>query len=289
MFPTLPRSRRAFTLIELLVVIAIIAILIGLLLPAVQKVRQAAAKMSSSNNLKQIGLAFHAHNDSVGYLPWNGPGSNNTYPNASDITNLPGSWAFLILPFIEQDSYTKLACFNKAAGTQGDAPTTANGALIAIKTFNCAGRGRPGVATDSAGATFGPMTDYAINIWINNPGGGCCGGANNKKTIQGIPDGSSNTILVGHKYVRLSDYSRNRGDGWDEVAIVSNGGSARASITYLQDSTTGPNNQWGGPFPGGGLFVLGDGSVKTVNYSITSATFNSALRPDDGVPLGSNW
>src|SRR2546422_1849685 len=91
-------NRQGFTLIELLVVIAIIAILIALLVPAVQKVREAAARTQSTNNLKNIGLAMHGFHDANKRLPWNGVAG----VNAAAGNNTTGSWAFQILPYIDQ-------------------------------------------------------------------------------------------------------------------------------------------------------------------------------------------
>src|SRR5262245_8206732 len=124
------RCQAGFTLIELLVVIAIIAVLIGLLLPAIQKVRQAAARTKSTNNLKQIALACHGYHDATGYLPFNG-----TANSVANGTVESGSWAYQILPFVEQ-----LPAYNSQIG----ATIIPNSWPNPMPVFLCALRNRPG-------------------------------------------------------------------------------------------------------------------------------------------------
>src|SRR5262249_43657806 len=155
------------------------------------------------------GIAAHTMNDAVGYLPYNGnttavAGNNNT-----------GSWGFQILPYIEQDNLFKTAA--------------ANGG---VKTLTCFGRGRPNFNTGLPGVI---MTDFALNCRLN---GGGTGDPNRRRTIQAIPDGSSNTILIGHKYVPLASYGWSN-TNWDEGILTGGtGGTGRTNLTssaYIQD------------------------------------------------------
>ena len=138
------KRRGGFTLIELLVVIAIIAVLVGLLLPAVQKVREAAARMSCSNNLKQIGLAAHNFNSTYGYFPRykfnfvTNPDPTNPYGNQTEGHSLFS----LLLPYIEQGNVVSLGNFNFSVIDPANLPPAisggkSNAGLAIIKTYLC--------------------------------------------------------------------------------------------------------------------------------------------------------
>jgi prepilin-type N-terminal cleavage/methylation domain-containing protein len=269
----------AFTLIELLVVIAIIAILIGLLLPAVQKVREAAARMSSTNNLKQIGLACHSFHDANAYLPNNG---DDGAPAGS------WCWAFVILPYVEQQAmYTNVSA---SPGLNLSAP---------VKTYLCPGRGRkPGFSTNAGNGNGisnelgAPFTDYAINN-VSFPNNSNLPNGPNKRSMSIITsqNGTSNTILVGEKSMDANGYSNTRCQNWDECIFSGGyGGTGRGQATLIRDAPNngGNSNCWGAPFSGGVPFVMCDGSVRLISYSVNTTYFSYALNYNNGTPFSLN-
>jgi prepilin-type N-terminal cleavage/methylation domain-containing protein len=312
--------RRGFTLIELLVVIAIIAVLIGLLLPAIQKVRQAALRIQSTNNLKQIGLAMHTFYDANRFFPHNGgKGSlndqtsppaafvmNNAFLGYPDPTasaqNQPGCALWQILPYLEQ-----------ANAYNNDAWQTP------VSVYVEPGRGRTNSIPATSGSASGlstsrknlpwAMVDYAINLvalgnryglrYIGPEGGpqGVPGTwTQGPQTIAGISDGTSNTILAGQKFLSTNNYNSG---AWSFDAPLWSGGDNGTSRGYrgwpqttnvisgslkLDSAFTSNDRVFGGPYSSGVLFAFFDGSVRTVAYG-TDVTL--LLDPIDGQVLPS--
>jgi prepilin-type N-terminal cleavage/methylation domain-containing protein len=330
-------TRRGFTLIELLVVIAIIGILIALLLPAVQKIREAAARISSTNNLKQLGLACHDFQDATGALPYNGMRNKTTVANPSPNQGIPnsdikgtGSYLFQLLPFVEQEPLYRDWKFTASAGPK-QYPTTAPfkaadypTLIVSVKTYLCPGRGRQGyhlqenVQGNPGFDCGGPVTDYAINVNINQPPtntwltNSATDAPDHHQTIQGIADGSSNTILIGENAIYTTQYT-DGGDNvsglWDESWArggyggsgrhghysTSNSAAGQATYVLVRDRPPPPSGvtktttgTFGGPFSGGALVVFADGSVHSLSWTVSPQVLCYLCVPNDGHVINSS-
>ena len=295
------RRLRAFTLIELLVVIAIIAILIGLLLPAVQKVRIAAARTQSINNLKQMGLASHNYHDVKFSLPDTGNGTNSATDGYIGIWG----WSFQILPFIEQQNLYQQV-YNVAIANGGQVNNGNDGAgwPVPIKTYLDPARNHFPYGVNGAGSNpqvGGPHTDYAINGqsfgWNNS---------NNPMGLTGNPpcpfinathitmsmitslNGTANTVLIGEKSIDPNFAATNQNSsGWDEdIFSGAYGGQGRWSNppivvrdfvgTNPITKTSNNNNYWGSPYDGGSPFLMCDGSVRLISYTLSGTAMLEA-------------
>jgi prepilin-type N-terminal cleavage/methylation domain-containing protein len=256
-------DRRGFTLIELLVVIAIIAVLIGLLLPAVQKVREAAARTKSTNNLKQLALAMHSYQDVKGELPHNGawdyccwywgPPWNNAVPRPALGDGC--SWVYKILPYIEQQPLYNNWSFTSPIPTIMDPNRAATGMSVIAFDPNS-------VANTQFKA--GPVSDYAANAlvigsglntvsagsgwsWPPNWANGPSAWEMFHRRLENINDGTSNTILVGLKALATNMYDV-RGtasfkasngaimNGWDDPITYAGPDDYGNIRSYAQDT-----------------------------------------------------
>jgi prepilin-type N-terminal cleavage/methylation domain-containing protein len=307
------RRRPGFTLVELLVVIAIIAILIGLLVPAVQKVREAAARIQCANNLKQIGLAFHNHHDTLRFFPTGGGTTDGVFMTFPSPVAPPavgraqqGGWGYQILPYLEQGNLWN--CGDGTAIQQ-----------TPVAVYFCPSRRSPQQSTQGPWAG-NALIDYAASNMDPGPGQAAHPTDDRFNTGSGVVrfnvvgavrsahvlDGLSNTLLVGEKRLardRLGtglapDDDQGYSIGWDHDTV------SRTVNPPAQDPSStaagyGTDNCLVNPCPLGSTFgsahaagfqvVLADGSVRLLAYGISQRTFMALGTIAGGEVLGNDF
>lgn len=314
MHTNLGAARRAFTLVELLVVIAIIGVLVALLLPAVQAARESARRTQCKNNLKQIGLGFQNHHDTFGYFPTGGWGWNWVGDGSAGFDEKqPGSWAFNILPFIEQKPL-----HDQSTGT--GAAKSANLRLLMrtpLKGFLCPSRRPPKLFPNyynygRNNADFSDelsRSDYAANCgsYSRNEINGGPGGTDaltttppampteengisyrcSKVRIGEVLDGTSYTLCVGEKFLVLGNWNTgaDSADNEDMWVGYDNDTSRSTHDKYfppIADTIGVTLYNYGSAHSAGFNAVYCDGSVRMVGYSIDIDNYRRLGDRNDG-------
>jgi type II secretory pathway pseudopilin PulG len=302
-------------MIELLVVVAVLGFLIALLLPAVQKVREAAQRTQCANNLKQLGLAIHSYVDVYKRVPpaWN-PDSifsdQKRNQGFSAGKNVTGTIYFIVLPFIEQDPLYKNAVTKdgKFDYRYWDKELSNLTAGTILPVYLCPTDGSLKINLNDKGLA---SCSYAANIWVFDP-------RNTGNIIQAMPDGSSNTVMVAERYKDC----RGTQPAWANYPLGPEGakntpvfgwteytkGNTFAAGFPKAGAATQPNyasdkrtfqiapaiadcdpSITQGAHRGAMQILLGDGSVRGVTSAISRTTWINACTPNDGQPLGADW
>ena len=287
--------KSGFTLIELLVVIAVIGILLAMLLPAVQQVREAARRTSCGNHLKQMGIAIHNQCGATGFFAdggkdwWSSRSMQGLVPQLAPHQNW--GWMYQILPFIEMKNLYQF---------QNDADIR----KFPVAEYFCPSRRAPTVLGD-----IRAVNDYAGNGGTCGQGGGLGdwgegktgvivrGGYQPKQSFETIIDGSSNTILVGEKALHPDHYNifsicDNEGytSGWDWDVIrwgdkdpKDRGGWPEGPwVPCRDDSAQDIETRFGAAHPGGCNFLMVDGSVRLLTFQVDPTVFENACQRADG-------
>ncbi len=310
----------AFTLVELLVVIAIIGVLVALLLPAVQAARESARRMQCQNHLKQIGLAFHNHSDTIGHYPTGGWGWNYVGdPDLGYADGQPGGWTYNILSFIEQKNAREIGLGQTGPLKQAELERLVT---IPIKFYNCPSR-RPAKTypvpvkpTNAPNVTMGAKLDYAANVG-DGPNNQYSGGPPtarsdpatwtgllydySKVRMSEVTDGTSNTFMVGEKYLNPAAYLTGADLADNENLYVGfdndNCRSTHSSYFPPRQDSRAPPAPWtkandlymyGSAHPAGFNVVLCDGSVRVINYNIDQDNYRRYGNRGDGETISWN-
>lgn len=273
--------RRGFTLIELLVVIAIIAILISLLLPAVQQAREAARRTQCKNNLMQLGIAMHTYEMAFEMMPSGTVNLTGPIRNIEEGYHM--SWLAQLLPAMEQAGLFGNINFNEGAYASLNSGTRA----VTIATFQCPSDDRRSLGSSNYAGCFGG-DDVAIDsdnnglLFLNSGVG-----------YQEIRDGASNTILAGEKIIPpgLNDLGWMSGTmatlrntevpinaGWDIGGSRSNRGGSRTPLPAPSDTAT---SGFSSQHTGGAQFVFADGSVRFLSENINNQTYSHLGNRED--------
>jgi len=281
------RRWRGFTLIELLVVIAIIGILIALLLPAVQKVREAAARTESTNNLKQMGIAVHACHDAWKRLPpayGFFPGGNGAWWPQTPASY--GTVQFFILPYMDQDALYKRTSWQSESGPAITTPIKSYMAPL-----------DPSLPVNGINVNWPQYaaTSYAANASAFNSGVDGWGNGNWYTTYR-IPanwqDGASNLVLFSERFFMCQSNPRfwaSTNGSWVPTFYVPNSASFPPQFNVTPASCAS-GVQYVHAYTSAYMQVcLGDGSVRSISPMVSAQTWAWACIPNDGNPLGSDW